>query len=290
MTMRREFFWKLGALILCSVWASMLGAQTSLPLQQLTAGDLRSVEASYADLQKRFESGAAGEVDLLNAYAAFYQRQDKYRAQLDAWIKAYPRSSAAHTARGVYLRRLGDTARGAGYIQSVPTENLRYMEQMHALAVADLTKALELNPKTYIATLHLLNIANTNGDDLKAFRYLNMGNEILPTNLLVRARYLIHLTPKWGGSWDEMETFIKQCEVNRVPPERIEQLRAIMFNELGRAAAEAGESAMAQKSYIEALRISLKHGHWFRDYYLKSSLRVCRDAAHVQQDYCKQPQ
>lgn len=262
-------------------------AQTKSPLALLAEGQIAAVETSYSDLQRRFEAGKASEMDLLDAYMAFYQREDRYTPQLNAWIAAYPKSASAYAARGVYFRRLGDARRGGDYIDKVPPENLRYMEQMHALAIKDLTAALAANPKSYIAALHLLNIAVFAGDDLKAFRYLNVGNEILPTNLLIRARYLISLTPKWGGSWKEMEVFIGQQKANGASADRVEQLRSIMANEMGRVAQEAGEEAASRQAYTRALELSKSGGAWFRNYYLKASLQMCRDPNQSSKEYCR---
>lgn len=125
------------------------------------------------------------------------------------------------------------------------------------------------------------------GDDLKAFRYLNVGNEILPSNLLIRARYLISLTPKWGGSWKEMEVFIGQQKANGASADRVEQLRSIMANEMGRVAQEAGEEAAARQAYTRALELSKSGGAWFRNYYLKASLQICRDPNLSSKEYCR---
>lgn len=276
-----------GAGLVALIFVASAQAQTKGPLAQLAEGQIAAVETTYSDLQRRFEAGKASELELLDAYTAFYQREDRYTPQLNAWIAAYPKSAAAYTARGVYYRRLGDARRGGDYIDKVPPENLKYMEQMHALAIKDLTAALAANPKSYIAALHLLNIAVFAGDDLKAFRYLNVGNEILPSNILIRARYLISLTPKWGGSWKEMEVFIRQQEANGASADRIEQLRSIMANEMGRVAKEAGEEEAARQAYIRALELSKSGGAWFRSYYLKAALQLCKDPNLSSKDYCR---
>ena len=271
---------------LVAALATAGAASQTRPLEQLSAGQFQAVEATYSALQGRFEKGSATEFELLEAYTAFYQREDRYGEQLGNWIKTYPKSASAFTARGVYYRRLGDSRRGTDYIAKVPPENLRYMDQMHALAVKDLTSALALNPKAYIATLHLLNIAIAAGDDQKALGYLNMANDILPSNLLVQARYFISLAPKWGGSWKEMEKFIKQSQARGASPERIDLLKSLMANEQGLSAFGAGEHAISRDAYARALELSKIGGPWFRNYYLKGALRLCKDPLFSAKEYC----
>ena len=267
--------------------ATAVAVGQTRPLEQLSAGQVQAVEATFSALQDRFEKGTATEFELLEAYTAFYQREDRFGEQLSNWIKAYPKSAAAYTARGVYYRRLGDSRRGTDYIAKVSSENLKYMEEMHALGVRDLTTALTLNRKAYIATLHLLNMAIAAGDDREALRYLNMGNEILPSNLLVQARYFISLAPKWGGSWKEMERFIKQAQATGASPDRIDLLRSLMANERGLSALGAGEHAISREAYAKALEFSKSGGPWFRGYYLKGALRLCKDPQFSTKEYCR---
>jgi tetratricopeptide (TPR) repeat protein len=268
-------------------YAHVLSAQVSDALSQLAAGKVDMVERAFSTLQSNFEQGRATEFDLLDAYKVFYQREDSYSPQLDRWIKAYPKSSSAYLARGVYYRKLGEFRRGGQYISQVPPEDVKYMEQMHVLATRDLETSLLINPKSYLAVLHLLNIAQFEGDAAAATRYLNLGNKIFSSNFLIRARYLIQLTPKWGGSYNEMDRFIGQCKSQGVPQRTIDLFNAIKFDDQGRAAEEDGQIEKAHALSEKALVLSMSGDTRFRQDYLRHSARICSEPAYRAKPYCK---
>ena len=261
-------------------------AQNFDPLDLLTSGDVKSVEKFYSSLQSKFDSGAATEYDLLDAYKAFYQTDDKYRVQLANWIKTFPKSPSAYLARGIYYRKLGEHKRGEQYISQTPTENLTYMEQMFKLAQSDLEISLQLNSRSYLSVLHLLNIAQFRGDTTAATKYLDLGKTILPTNFLLRARYLIQLAPRWGGSYESMDLFIRNCRSEGAPQKTIDLLNAIRLNDSGEFAQEKG-MPQALTDYVNALTLSRAADRRFRQDYLGYSLRICANSNYSAQDYCR---
>lgn len=268
------------------LFTQSLHAQTSGPLEQLRSNNIAQVEAEYSALQKRFEIGAASEYDLLDAYKAFYQQHDQYRAELGNWIKNYPTSASAYLARGVYYRKLGEFRRGTAYISQVPQENISYMENMHQLSKQDLSTSLRLNPRSYITILHLLNIAQFESDNSAADKYLALANAVSPSNFLVRARYLIRLAPKWGGSHTKMEKFIEQCRTQGLSQDKIDMLSAIKADDQGTAAEEQGNTDQARTEFKKALLLARSSGKRFRQDYLDSSARICGEPEHRGKDYC----
>lgn len=272
---------------LLAVFAQLAFAQTGDILEQLRSGHFRSVETRFSTVQTDFEKGRVTEFDLLDAYKVFYRKDDNLRTELNAWVTAYPESSSAYLARGAYFRKLGEFKRGTNYISQTPAEDVRYMTQMFDLAKKDLGMALQLNPKSYLAALHLLNIAQFEGDDDAANTYLRLGNSLLPSNFLVRARYLIHLTPRWGGSYPRMDHFISQCLTDGLNTSRIDLLRAIELDDQGRVLHENGDWEKARPKYLDALRLSISGGSRFRRDYLSASMKVCSDPQHGSKEYCQ---
>jgi tetratricopeptide (TPR) repeat protein len=238
-------------------------------------------------VQSEFEKGRITEFTLLDLYKVFYQRQDNLRAELNAWVKAYPKSSSAYLARGVYFRKLGEFKRGTNYISQVPPESIQYMAQMFTLAKRDLETALRLNPRSYLAVVHLLNIAQFEGDDDASDRYLQLGNALQPSNLLVRARYLIHLTPRWGGSYASMDQFIDESRAAGLAANQVDLLRAILLNDQGSALLSKGDWQQARRKYEGALQLSMAGGPRFRRDYLNESMQVCSDTQLAAKEYCQ---
>jgi tetratricopeptide (TPR) repeat protein len=161
------------------------------------------------------------------------------------------------------------------------------MEQMFELSKRDLETSLRLNPKSYLAILNLLNIAQFEGADRVADKYLALGNAVLPSNFIVRARYLIHLTPKWGGSYRRMEKFIDECESQGLAQDKIDLLNAIKIDDQGTAAEERGNIEQARAEFKKALILSRSAGQRFRQDYLSSSSRICAEPEHRSKEYCR---
>lgn len=261
-------------------------AQSSNPIEQLKVGQFQAIEDIYSALQAKFEQGMVSENELFDAYKIFYQKDDVIRPQLDEWVKRY-QSPSAYLARGTFFRKLGEFRRGADYISEVPDENVTYMKQMFELSKDDLKTALRLNPKSYLAVLNLLNVAQFEGDDDAALRYLQLGNALLPSNFRVRARYLIHLTPKWGGSYELMDAFIDTCRSKGMPPAKIDMFTAIKLDDQGHSAKEQGNIEQAHSLYAKALTLSQPAGSRFRQDYLQFSLRICKDLSSSSAAYCQ---
>ncbi|MES2070169.1 MAG: DUF4034 domain-containing protein [Pseudomonadota bacterium] len=262
-------------------------AQFTRAVEQLSAGNVEMVERYFSTLQEKFESGKASEYELLDAYKVFYQAEDRSGPHLNNWIKAYPKSASAYLARGVYYRKLGEHRRGTDYVSKVSGESLVYMDQMFGLSKTDLETSLRLNPRFYLAALHLLNIAQYEGDEFAARKYLDLGNSLLPANFIVRARYLIHLTPRWGGSYDAMDRFINECRTQGVSNERIDLLKAIKLNDLGFVAEEKKQYIKARSAYEDALNFSISGGPRFRRDYLSYAARMCNEPGYSSKQYCQ---
>jgi len=257
------------------------------PLRLLSGQNFDAVEHAYADLQINFDKGIVTEYELADAYKAFYQTDDVYRPQLDGWIKRYPKSSSAYLARGIYFRKLGESRRGGDYASKVPDEAMAYMTQMHALALQDLEAALRLNPKSYLAILHLLNIAMFDGDQAATDKYLAAGNAVAPGNLMIRARYLVSLAPKWGGSYEQMYEYIESCRAQGLAADKVEMLRAIRLDDMGHSFQEQGQPDMALGNYVAALDVAKSAGTVFRRTYLKYSLQVCSMPQYKVEAFCQ---
>lgn len=267
-------------------YAIVAGSIAAATTSQLQDVDYTAAETRYAELQADFEAGKRSEFDLLDAYKVFYAHDSGLKQQLDHWVIT-TRSSYAYLARGIYFRKLGEARRGGAYIWKVPPENVVFMKRMFDLSKNDLTTSLRLNPRSYLAVLHLLNIAQYEGDDAAADRYLMLGNRLVPSNFLVRARYLIHLTPRWGGSYELMDEFIETCRSEGLPPAKIDLLKAIKLDDRGHSEQEQQQRELAHADYASALALSDSGGPRFRHDYLKASLQLCKEPRIAVSEYCQ---
>lgn len=238
--------------------------------------DFGALEKHFNAIEASFERGETTEFALLDAYKPLYMRNDELSDDLLRWTSTYPKSYAAHLARGTYYRKLGEINRGTAFINDVPQSTISYMERVFGIAEAELTTALPLTGKPYLAVLNLLNIARQRGDDEAADRYLAQGNKLLPQNLLLRARYLDHLKPRWGGSYTAMLAFVARCKTEGMNGSDLSLLSAIINDDKGSTAEREGDLAEAGRQYKLALTNAEGTNQALKLEYLKNSIRACR--------------
>ena len=208
-------------------------AQSARVIEWVRARDFDSLENHFGTLQSRFEKGHVGEFALLDAYKAFYMHEDELSDDLAEWVKSRPTSYVALLASGTYHRKLGEYGRGEKVLRKTEPAALAYMECMFDAASKELTRALPLAKNPYLAVLNLLNIARYSGDSESADTYLANANKLLPKNVLVRARYLDHLKPRWGGSYSAMTKFIERCRAEGVSEEAVDVFAAMIDDDKG---------------------------------------------------------
>lgn len=165
--------------------------------------------------------------------------------------------------------------RGEDYVRNVQAEDLQFMQQQFALAKADLRKTLELNPRSYLAILNLMNISMYEDDNESAQALLDAANQLKMDNLLVRARFLVHLQPRWGGSYSQMKRFIDETRSSGAPEDIVDLLSAIQFDDMGFVQEESGDLHGAADSYRRSLALSAKADPRFVHSYLSHAVDWC---------------
>lgn len=185
--------------IFIGFWACMCSASSINIRESIRAMKFADAEANLQATEAAFQQGSLSEYDFLEVYKVFYEHDDVLANEMATWVGDRPSSYIAYLARGTYRRKLGEFRRGGAYINMVPAENVRYMQQQFELAKSDLRKALSLKQNAFLALLNLMNIAMYEDDGQSANQFLSTANKAYPNNLLIRARYLVHLEPRWGG-------------------------------------------------------------------------------------------
>lgn len=262
-------------------------SDSSAILPLLTKGDYEIIEQQFLELDIKFKKGLLDERGLLNAYKVFYQNEDVYTFELNDWVKKHPNSYYAYLSRGIYFRKLGESRRGTGYISEVSGKSIDYMQHMHKKAKLDLNKALSLNKESYLSELHLLNIAQFEGDRASGRKHLERGVSIYPKSLIFRARYLIMQTPRWGGDFQLMKSFVDQEKKKGLSSSMINKLSAILYEEIGFSEEENENVTEAYKAYEKALGFSLPYSTSFRNRYVGAAMQLCQKTKYKNKSFCQ---
>jgi hypothetical protein len=165
-------------------------------------------------IQRSYEVGSITDERLLHEFRAFYDTDSALAGRYDAWVEQMPRSYSALLARGIYLRFLGQQARGSAYIDDTPRRQIDIMSTYLTKAMRDYNASLTLTKKpllTYHAIIAVTMLdAVVGGDDL-ARRMLDESIRVDPRNFVVRYKYFASLQTRWGGSLEQMLDFEKQA-------------------------------------------------------------------------------
>ncbi len=265
-------------ILLCaSAWVR---AETPIDVVSLIkARDFTSLEAHFGAVQSSFEQGKTDEYGLLDAYRPLYMQRDVLSEELKAWTTQFPKSYFAHLARGTYYRKLGELNRGTAVASEVPTSTMSYMNQMFEISEQELKTAMPLSKNSYLAALNLINIARYNSDKKASDRYLAAGNKLLPGNMLLRARYLDHLKPRWGGSYEAMTAFVKRSKAQGLDSSQLGLLSAMINEDQGFVAEAAGDLELAVKKYKLALFQAQDANPRLQRDYLNAAVYACQSGA-----------
>ena len=165
-------------------------------------------------IQRSYELGKITDERLLHEFRAFYDTDPALAGRYDRWVEQMPRSYSALLARGIYLRFLGQQARGSAYIDDTPRQQIDIMSTYLAKAMGDYNVSLTLTEKpllTYHAIIAVTMLdAVVGGDDL-ARRMLDESIRVDQRNFVVRYKYFASLQTRWGGSLEQMLDFEKQA-------------------------------------------------------------------------------
>ncbi|MGO4761800.1 DUF4034 domain-containing protein [Cupriavidus sp. 2KB_3] len=256
--------------------ALMTSAQANPTLVALDSRQFKQLDATLNGLQARFEAGQATEVELRDAFRPFYKLTPSQEAAAREWVRVSPNSYSAHLALGVFLRRRAGEARGNEFIDKTPPEKIARMRALLDEARPETERALALTPKPYLAAFHLLGISSLEGDRAASRRAIQIANKALPSNHLARTRYIAYITPRWGGSYPEMQAFIAQSKREGMDAVGLMLLVAIMYNDMGQSAMDKGDAASAYPYFHKALDLDKQNGGIFRkDYLTASKYYVC---------------
>lgn len=236
-------------------------------LRLLAAGDIDPLEASLQRLQGEYRAGRVSDQALLEAYRDFYDPDPDLDAAFDAWIARYPQSYPAWLARGVHRKFQAEALYGAGFVRWVsPSVNADMAIERQR---ADLEHSLTLDARPTLSYLHLSDIAGRQRDPKQLREWLDRGLAVDPAALALRRKYLVLLSPGYGGSMAAVEAYIEETRRAGAPPHVVASLEARSLALQADAANNAGDRARA----LDLLQAALERRPAEDEYRVATQLR-----------------
>lgn len=187
-------------------------------LHQLRNGEYDALQTYLSDLQQRFEAGQEGEFALHEAYRAFDVGDTNLGEKFGEWFEAKPGSYPAHVAFAIWIHRRGRDLRGGATANLVSDQGMRGMIHCMQQAEGASRHATTLTQNPVNAWLVVGDVRGAFGcelaqADIENQNYPDWYAEPLalnPHSFALRRMMLNHLRTEWGGSDQQMLTFVRQ--------------------------------------------------------------------------------
>jgi tetratricopeptide (TPR) repeat protein len=129
---------------------------------------------------------------------------------LNIWLAHEPNSPAAHLIRAMYYAEAGRTARGTETSNKVPEALMKTFKEDMGYSAADFLTSIRLSGGTPWSYAELERVSLHVGDTRLAMTAFLRGIHAYPGYYPLYRLRLLWLAPKWGGSIDEMYSFVSQ--------------------------------------------------------------------------------
>lgn len=164
--------------------------------------------------QRIAETDCSRELVGLDAFEAFQSADPTLEPLLDEWVRASSASYAPLVARGHYWAIVGSVRRGGKWASETTPEQWKAMADADAKARRDLEGSIRLHPTAaaYRATVNV----DTRSSGV-AQETIADALKICPASLQFHTKVVALMTPRWGGSYEEMLAFAAEAPVSQNP-------------------------------------------------------------------------
>jgi len=197
----------------------------------LEGGRYAELDGRMNGFQEAYRNNALDDAGLVREFAAFMEADPALEAKFDAWIQTYPNSYAARLSRGIYYVKCGIQTRGTRYMSHTTREQVQGMTHYLDKAQHDLEDSLALDPKPTASYRYLIKIGMENGTRKRNRELLSAALQLDPISITIRRPYMMTLETRWGGSLDEMTSFLEESRKAGVPADELQSLSAMIDKE-----------------------------------------------------------
>lgn len=201
--------------------------------EMLLNKEFEKLNISLSDYQKAYEKDVQKEDDLIDAYFAFSVSGTDYEELLNQWVDSHPDSYQPYLARASYFHYLGWESRGGKWASETSHYQIKKMQEYFTKAKWDIEKSLKQKQDHIVPYYVLINILKTTDerDEIKAI--VDQALAKCPESFRIRSAYLLSITPRWGGSYEEMDRFAIEAQRHATKNTRLKALKGYAFYDIG---------------------------------------------------------
>jgi tetratricopeptide (TPR) repeat protein len=136
---------------------------------------------------------------------------------LNEWVRTSQGGFMALLVRGKYHTATAWKKRGTEFADKTSNDQLEAMAESFKKAFADLVDSKQKQPRSILPYPELMQIASAMGQGGEVYDILMRANEVAPHNYAARRMAVVRFSPKWGGSFEEMDKVVTQSKTSRLP-------------------------------------------------------------------------
>jgi len=179
---------------------------------------------------------------------------------IDQLVAQNPENAFAYLIRGIYLQGEAERARGDKWTHLTSKEQFEKMESIQEEAMKSLDYVLEKMPDNYLVHSELGSMYMTRTADIElSTAHHEKAIEIQPASYWAWSGYILRSTPRWGGSYSEMDSAIEKMKPHIKDNEALRVLQGKALFDKGDMAEYLGKLCKAKEHYQKALEFGEDH-------------------------------
>jgi len=223
-------------------------------IKELQARDYTVLEADLSRVDADFRKDPANELGYSAVIYGFVGCGTKAQEpELLEWTTTRPDSAWSHLSLGIYYDGMACSVRGEDWASNTSDQQFAQMDEYLAKARPELERAQRLDPKLAPAYWDMIIVSKMQGNLDAATAALNQSLKNAPASYLAATDYMDALSPRWLGSYEQMDAFAESMLAYLDKNPRYWELQGYVEAEKGDVAYRDNDMKTALEHYRAAL-------------------------------------
>lgn len=209
--------------------------------------NFEKLNMTLSDYYQAYTQNVRNEDALYNAFYSFSVNDENYEPLLNEWVKSHPDSYQPYLARAFYFYNFGWKGRGNKWASETMDVQREEMSRYFSQAKKDLEQVLQIKPNHVVSYYLLINMYKATGGKYEIREIAKKALKENPNSFSIRSSYLLSLTPRWGGTYTEMDQFATEAQKYVLKNPKLKVLQGYTFY-------DAGSMHLNAKNYGVALQ------------------------------------
>jgi hypothetical protein len=141
------------------------------------------------------------------------------------WVEKNPNSFFANLANGSYHANRASNSRGTNFASKTTASQFSAMKEEHLIAEKYLNAALKLKPNSALPYGGLIAIAANQSGNASVDKLFKAALQADPKNLSARVTATSYLSPRWGGSLEQLDGILAEATAAKLPEPHLYYLK-----------------------------------------------------------------